>query len=192
MLAAVLLLAQTSSDPAPDPRAIAELAWRTYRSDPAARMEELYKWIFHAVNGGDHAVRDDTTPRRWMEREWATLTNPFPHEREIQRLDPDGRMIRVNLRPYRARGGDPEFLLATFVASAQQVRPRPAQFRLAWQHVGRLAEQHPTTNLNRRTWNALDLAMRDRGYPMIHHSPSFEEARKPAYRVIAGPLWLAP
>ena len=45
-------------------------------------------------------------------------------------------------------------------------------------------------------WRRLDREMRARGYPAIHHSPEYENARRPAYRVLpaaqARPLLAGP
>ena len=40
--------------------AFAETRWR---AQPETRIEDAYKWLFHATLGGDHAVRDPRVPR---------------------------------------------------------------------------------------------------------------------------------
>lgn len=161
-----------------------------WRSETKMGIEDAYKWLFHASQGGDHAVgEDDAGPRRWMTREWATLGPPQKGEPEVVPLDKEGRLIRINLRPYRARGGDPEMLLALFVASARQFRPDPSAFRTAWAELGDQLKRGRIGKLSYPEWVRLDRETRPVGYPAIHHSSRYETARKPAYRVILGSLW---
>lgn len=169
--------------------AFAEPAWR---ATPEMRVQDAYKWLFHATLGGEHAVTDDAGPRRWMTREWATLTAPRPGESETQRLDPDGRVLRVHLRPYRGRGGDSEMLLAVFVASARQFRAPRSAFVEAWTALDRRLSRGRIGHVDRNAWATLDRGMRAQGYPAVHHSPEYETAYRPAYRVVLGALWVTP
>lgn len=172
----------------PDPLlAYAILQWRR---EPATRIEDAYKWLFHATQGGDHAVGDDDQgPRRWMNREWATLSVPKKAEREVVPLDPQGRILRINLRPYRARGGDEEMLLALFIASARQFKPDRQTFKTAWLNLGQELQRRKIGPLTHPEWLRLDRETRPFGYPAIHHSPTYETTKRPAYRVILGSLW---
>lgn len=170
--------------------ALLDHAQAMWRRQPATRIEDAYKWLFHATQGGDHAVRDDSGPRQWMDREWATLGNPLPDEPLVVPLDPQGRLIRVNLRPYRAMGGDKEMLLALFVASAQEFRPERRTFRAEWRSLGKRLQKHEIGGLTYPEWVRLDRATRAEGYPAIEHSETYLRKAKPAYRVILGSLWV--
>jgi hypothetical protein len=164
-----------------------------WKNEPEMRIEDSYKWIYHATHGGDHAVGDsEEGPRRWMEREWSTLGRPQSGEPEVVKLDPEGRLLRINLRPYKARGGDKEMLLALFVASAKRFRPDPATFRREWTSLGERLRERPRGHLSYTEWKRLDGATRRFGYPAIHHSAEFERVARPAYRVILGELWVSP
>ena len=44
-------------------------AFEQWRSTPEMRVEDAYKWLFHATLGGEHAVQDVGGPRNWMDRE---------------------------------------------------------------------------------------------------------------------------
>ena len=166
----------------PDPDAALFLAQAP--SDPDLRIADAYKWLFHATRGGEHAVENECTVRQWLENEWATLGPPQPGEPQWVPLTADGRVGRLNLRPYRAQGGDPGALHAAFVAGAASFDASPARFRKAWAALGRRLKQQPQGRLTFAEWRRLDRAMRARGYPACHHSPEYEQARHPAYRVL--------
>lgn len=183
-----LFLASCSS--APDPDAAYFLAQA--RTEPDLRIEDAYKWLVHATRGGEHAIASEFAARKWLDGEWATLGPPQPDEPLWVPLVADGRIGRLNLRPYRAQGGATGPLLAAFLASAESFDAAPARFRAAWKALGRALKMNPQGHLIHAEWRRLDRAMRAQGYPAIHHSPEYEQARSPAYRVLtaaeAGPL----
>ena len=153
-------------------------------ADPELRIEDAYKWLFHATRGGEHALADETAARKWLDREWQSLGPPQPDEPLWVPLTPDGRIGRLNLRPYRAQGGAPAPLLAAFLASAESFDASPARFRRAWNALGRELKKQPVGHLTAEEWRRLDREMRAQGYPACHHSPEYEQARHPAYRVL--------
>ena len=175
-----LFLVSCARAPDPDAAFFLEQA----RDDSELRIEDAYKWLVHATRGGEHAVADGFAVRKWLENEWATLSPPQPGEPPWVPLTADGRIGRLNLRPYRAQGGDPAALLAAFLAGADAFDASPAQFRRAWNALGRELKNQPVGHLTAEKWRRLDREMRAQGYPALHHSPEYEQARQPAYRVL--------
>ncbi len=155
-----------------------------WRKDPETRIEDAYKWLFHATQGGDHAIRSLDGPRAWMDREWDTLAKPNPGEPLWVPLRPDGKLGRLNLRPYRTAGGDRDKLLDAFVASAKSFRPDRDRFTKEWTELGKRLTSRPLGKLTRAEWERLDTEAKPRGYPAWDHSEAFERSRKPAYRVL--------
>ena len=174
------LLCSCSRPPNPD----AEFFLAQAPADPELRIEDAYKWLFHATRGGEHAVESEFAVRKWLDREWATLAPPQPGEPLWIPLSPDGRIGRLNLRPYRAQGGSPDALHAAFVAGAQSFAASPDRFRAAWNSLGRSLRQQSVGFLAFHEWRRLDRAMRPENYPAIHHSSAYHAARSPAYRVL--------
>lgn len=153
-------------------------------ADPEMRIEDAYKWLFHAARAGEHAVASEFAARKGLENEWTTLGPAQPDEPLWVPLAPDGRIGRLNLRPYRAQGGTPEPLLAAFLSSAASFDASLARFRAAWQSLGRSLKRNPVGRLTYSEWQRLDREMRAQGYPARHHSADYEQARQPAYRVL--------
>lgn len=166
----------------PDPAA--EFFRTQARADPELRIADAYKWLFHATRGGEHAVDSEAAVRLWLDREWEALGPPQPDEPLWTPLAPDGRVGRLNLRPYKAQGGTPEPLLAAFLASAESFAASPRRFRAAWRAFGRALRAQPIGHLTHPEWQRLDSELRARNYPAGHHSPEYEQARHPAYRVL--------
>ena len=154
------------------------------RAEPETRIEDAYKWILHATRGSEHAIADEAAAKRMLADEWATLGPPQPGEPLWVPLSEKPRFGRLNLRPYRAQGGDPDALLAAFLASAKAYDASPARFLRAWQALGRALKTNPQGHLTHAEWKRLQREVRPLGYPARHHSPAFEQARQPAYRVL--------
>ena len=167
---------------APDPDAAYFLAQAP--ADPDLRIEDAYKWLVHATRGGEHAIENEFAVRKWLEMEWATLGPPLENEPLWIPLTPDGRIGRLNLRPYRARGGSPDALHAAFLAGAQSFDASPSRFRAAWKDLGRALAQQPVGHLTFPEWQRFNQEMRAQDFPACHHSPAYESVRHPAYRVL--------
>lgn len=165
--------------------AFARARWQEDGAGPG--IEDAYKWLFHATQGGEHAVTSPDGPRAWLDREWETLGAPRESEPLVEPLRRDGRVVRLHLRPFRARGGDKAALLAAFVASARSFRADRAAFAAAWDALGSSLKQAPAPpHLTPAEWRRLDAATRTRGFPALHHGARYEKAARPAYRVLTG------
>jgi hypothetical protein len=165
-------------------RSLISFSLDAFAADPETRIEDAYKWLFQAANGGEHAVLDGEAARVWLEREWASLGPASPGEPLVVRLRPDGAVVRLSLRPFRDRGGQPGDLLEAFLRSARAVEPDTGLFRESWSAFGERIASQPLGPLNGREWQRLDAAMRAKGYPAVHHSRLYSSARHPAYRVL--------
>ncbi|MGD9782039.1 MAG: hypothetical protein AB7V14_07790 [Kiritimatiellia bacterium] len=154
------------------------------RAEPETRIEDAYKWILHAARGSEHALADEAGARKALDEEWAALGPPQADEPLWVPLAPKGRFGRLNLRPYRAQGGEPKPLLDAFLASARSYDASPARFLAAWKGLGRALKRNPQGHLAYSEWKRLDRTVRPLGYPALHHSPEFKQSRQPAYRVL--------
>lgn len=168
------------------PQALVKFALAQWQTDSQIRIEDAYKWIYQATRGGEHAIPDEQLAKTWLDEEWKTLGKPDTGEPLWQRLCPNGEIGRLNLRAFRARGGQKEDLLAAFVRSSRNFRNDESQFIAAWNELGRRLRRRSYGKLSWRDWRALDRKMSTAGYLAIHHSKNYEQERRPAYRVLTG------
>jgi hypothetical protein len=160
-----------------------------WQATPEMRIEDAYKWLFHATLGGEHAVTNEDGPRRWLDREWPTVGAPMKGEKEVEPLTPDGKLVRINLRPYKQRGGDKEMLLWAFVLSAEKFKGDKSQFIAEWKSLGARLRAANGGLHTFKEWTRVDVEMKQVGYPAIDHSAQYERAYRPAYRVILREFW---
>ncbi len=161
-----------------------DFALKQWSNDPAVGMRDAYKWLFQATLGGEHAAPDLAGARTWLDEEWKTLGAPRFGETAWEPLTADGTIGRVNLRPYRARGGDPQRLAEAFVRSAKRFRADTQAFVNAWVELGARLQKAPSGALTYAAWQTMDLEARTSDYPAMHHSDDYVRAHAPAYRVL--------
>ncbi len=145
-------------------------------------VQDLYKFVYQAVLGSEHAVEEATFARQSIEREWAALRHG-PPEPLLEPLTPDSLYLRVNLRPFLARGGDPDDLLAAFMATAKGAAGSQARLNRFRGYALRSARAAEIAFSSREMDAFFDTQQRF-GLSPVHHSPQYEAAYAPAYRVV--------
>ena len=163
-----------------------ELVVRHLARYPAMQLEDVYKLAHQACLGSEHAVPDRAHAERWLERELAQLGDG-PPEPTIDPIAPDGRIVRVHLRPFLAGGGDVAKLLEAFVRTANEFRGSSEWLVSCWAGVEAMvaAGVLPFAGADAR---AFGRRMAAAGYPAVHHSAAYAAAYRPAYRVVAREL----
>jgi hypothetical protein len=148
-----------------------------------AGAEDLYKFLHQAVYGPGHAIPNREAAAAWLQREIEGLGPPLDDEVSCEALGGEPPLVRVNLRPFVANGGDSDLLLEAFVSSANEERGSSRRMKtvlsLAVSYVQCAGRGELAPELE-----VLSVEMANAGYPAIHHSESYVEAYKPAYRVV--------
>ena len=163
--------------------AVIEGHWGRY---PGMQVADLYKLLHQGAMGSEHAVPRAEAARDWMEGELATM-GEGPPEPLVDTIAPAGDHVRIHLRAFVERGGDPDVLLSAFVGTANGDTGSEDSLRCALQTARTMARE------GRLPWGEDELARyfddreADR-YPAVHHSEQFESLFRPAYRVVAGSL----
>lgn len=150
---------------------------------PMAGAEDLYKFLHQAVYGPGHAIANREAATSWLEQEIGNLGPPLDNEESCEPLGGEPPLVRVNLRPFVAGGGDPRSLADAFVSSANEDRGSSHRMQvvlsLAASYVQCAGRGELAPELK-----ALSADLAQKGYPAIHHSEAYAEAYAPAYRVI--------
>ncbi|MCW8985594.1 MAG: hypothetical protein OQK55_09640 [Thermoanaerobaculales bacterium] len=150
---------------------------------PLAGADDLYKFLHQAVFGPGHAIPNREAAASWLEREIENLDPLFDGELLCEALGGEPPLVRVNLRPFIANGGNSDELLDAFVASANlgrgTTRRMEAVLSLAASYVQCAGRGELAPELK-----ALSAELAEQDYPAIHHSEAYVEAYHPAYRVV--------
>jgi hypothetical protein len=151
---------------------------------------DIYKLLHQAVFGPGHAITGEKahkSAREWLERE-SELLKPATVEPLIESIHPDGAVVRVHLRPYLAARGKLNKLLEGFLESSRLVVGDPATMAAWWAIFQEMVNGPLSQRFNARTVFLEGQTRARENWPASHHSPRFDRAYQPAYRVLAYPV----
>jgi hypothetical protein len=153
---------------------------------PLMQPADLYKLLHQAAMGSAHAIDDRAGAKMWMDRE-VSVMGALPGAPMIDTIAPGGGVVLVNLRPWVAAGRSTDSLLDAFVASANAI-PRDTAKLVRYLAVADTLAGEGRLPFSATAWRDLVTGLRRGGYPAVHHSPEYESAYRPAYRVVNGEL----
>ena len=149
---------------------------------PLMEVQDIYKLIHQASMGSEHAVQDLDVTRSFLEREVNELGNG-PEEPIQDIISADGRMARINLRPYLVANASLEKLFYAFVRTANEFEGSPLKLKRYCSYAERLTGESSFT-FSRTAIRSFFDQMEAQGFPAVHHSASYATAYQPAYRVV--------
>jgi hypothetical protein len=149
---------------------------------PLMAPQDIYKLLYQGILGPEHlAAKPEAFAARLL-AEYAAVS-PVAEEPLYEPVRPDGRLLRVNLRPFKSRSGDPDRLLAACQAAAAAHWGTPDELRVAWATVADACRAGRWRHLGEAETFSAWLDAHD--YPAVHHSPQYHEAYRPAYRLVS-------
>lgn len=149
---------------------------------PDMEANDIYKLVHQAAMGNGHLFEDTAGVKLYLLNELDEV-NADTTEPLIESVSPDGQIVRLNLRPYKARNGDADKLFDAMLHSAAQFKEHPDRLEAWWQEVMDEAE-FGTIPSDRTTLQQIFDRMKADGFPPLHHSETYEAAYRPAYRVL--------
>lgn len=149
---------------------------------PHSKVGDIYKFIHQAAFGSEHAVKDTIAVRKWLENEMANLNYSIADEL-MDHLSQDGKLVRINLRPFLKKGYDPNLLLDAFIKTANNYKGSTKNFKSFWKAAKELVKTKKLAFTEDEMNDFFEIQSK-KGFPAIHHSTEYEAEYKPAYRVV--------
>ncbi len=189
LLAAIFAQGCTDSRPAADPNSrLRAILLEQAARYPSMREQDVYKLLYQAALGPAHAAIDQRLARLWMDREIVMLRArralaPLAGEPLLEEIDPLGQLVRVNLRPFLAAGGSAASLADAFAQTATEFSESPTRLD---DYLAAAVDviREGVNRLDPETLGQFAAEKRAADYPALHHSPEYESAHIPAYRVV--------
>jgi hypothetical protein len=150
----------------------------------AAEPRDIYKLLYQGVLGSEHSL-DSVEEFEASLRAELDEVQPDDNEPLWEPLRPDGLLGRLNLRPFKARQGDPDRLLEACLRTAFQRWGTPEDLKRAWDTFAGLSRQGLWPSLPPGRVDILTRYLILHNYPPTHHSTIYKRSYAPAYRVIA-------
>jgi hypothetical protein len=161
------------------------LDWHLARY-PLLGAGDVYKLLHQGVFGPAHFITDGDAARARVTAETATL-EPRPGLPEVEPLDPDGRLVRVNLAPLIGQGRALDLLAELLCRTAAEVkgdaRVMKARLKDAVSWAGEVVPHL------RAPLVALAADAERARFPAGHHTELYLLNYCPAYRVVLAGLW---
>jgi hypothetical protein len=172
-----------SVDPGTEPWSVLELLRYQAGFRDSLQARDVYKLLFQASMGVEHLLTDTAAVGAYLEVELAGIDSQGFGEPLLERISPDGGMVRVNLRPFRALNLPPRLLVKAMFASAAETLPDTVVFYSWWATYVSLVHSGV---LGPAPADLGEWVERLRGGDLVaaHHSPAYERRNRPAYRVV--------
>jgi hypothetical protein len=179
--AAFVVLLAAGCDRAPNTADVEVLRAHVARY-PLAGIEDLYSVALHGMKGSAHGGVDSAGAAAGLARELERLP-AGPLEPLAEPLRGDTALVRLNLRPYVAAGGEADALLRAFLETGRTFRGSGRDLtRLlgAFEHLAVETVITVSPDSARRFAEAMIAA----DYPIREHSVAYLAAYRTAYRVV--------
>lgn len=120
-----------------------------------------------------------------LAEEWQSLT-PSEADPLYEAIRPDGSLLRLNLRPYKAAGGSLDELASACLETGQRAWGTQADLLQTWGEFLALCQAGCWSNLAPADCSSFTTWLQEQGFPPIHHSKRYRSLYQPAYRLVLG------
>lgn len=149
---------------------------------PDMGVQDWYKLLHQSAMGNRHLGVEDSLIYNYMLEELNSI-EASTVEPLIEYISIDSTVIRMNLRPFKAIGGDPDDLFSAMKLTWDTVVPSVAELEANWKDLRALAESG-ALNVTPEELDTFFRQKQTEGFPAVHHSDSYGTRYKPAYRVL--------
>jgi len=180
----------TESDGADSERRLASLILAHRDRRPLMQVRDVYKMFYQAHLGVGHLIASPEQALRSLHEELARLAGvPGTCEDEPlwESISPENTVGRLNLRPFKRLGLEPEVLSNALVAFSQMPPGDWKDLARTWAIVGRLVRDG-VLPFGRASYRGFTSYVLREHYPAVHHSRQYRTKYRPAYRVLSGEI----
>ncbi|MBN1450405.1 MAG: hypothetical protein JW963_05260 [Anaerolineales bacterium] len=158
---------------------------------PAMGPRDVYKLLYQGVRGPEHLISSPQAFREYLAAEWQALT-PAGDDPLHESIRPDGSLLRLNLRPFKAAGGSLEVLTAACLETARRPWGTQDELQQAWACFVDFCKAGSWPSLALQELETFTPLLRENNFPPVHHSERYRELYQPAYRLLAVDFELRP
>jgi hypothetical protein len=158
---------------------------------PGMRPRDVYKLLYQGVRGPEHIITSETSFREWLTKEWEELDHAAG-DPLTETIRPDGSLLRLNLRPYKAAHGNPDQLATACLETARRSWGTAVELEQVWGQFVSSCKAGVWPGLTLQEVETLNSLLHEKNFPPIHHSERYRELYHPAYRLVAAEIELNP
>jgi hypothetical protein len=151
---------------------------------PGMELRDIYKLLYQGVRGPEHLVSSPAVFAERLAAEWESL-DLADGDPLWESIRPDGSLLRLNLRPFKAQGGDLNKLVTACLETASRFWGTQADLQQAWYSFTASCEDHHWPGIAPKEVEAFTGWLEANGFPAAHHSARYRSLYRPAYRLAA-------
>lgn len=151
---------------------------------PFMAPRDVYKLLYQGVRGPEHIIASPQVFAERLQAEWSAV-EPADDDPLLESIHPDGALLRLNLRPFKAAGGDLKDLTAAYLETGQCAWGTQAELQMVWEQWVTACRTQSWPNLNMEALELFSAWARTQGFPAVHHSEPYSRQYRPAYRLVA-------
>ena len=156
---------------------------------PQIDIQDIYKLLHQAVFGPGHAITKRKAAQEWLE--WQSgLVQLAPNQPVLESIHPEDAVVRLHLQPYLALNGNLKRLLDAFIDSSKVMNGDLDTLSDWWGVFQRMTDKGKplADRFDARTVVLIGRTRANEHWPAMHHSPAFDAAYNPIYRILTRPL----
>ncbi len=150
---------------------------------PAMEPIDLYKLLYQGVRGPEHILTDPEAFKERLVEEWDGL-DPANGDPLWESIRPDGSLLRLNLRPFKAAGGRLDELATGCLEAGRCSWGTPAELKLTWDLMTTAIREDSLSGLVLADIVAFTAWLEEKVFPPVHHSERYRKLYRPAYRLV--------
>ena len=151
---------------------------------PGMEPRDVYKLLFQGIRGPEHIIASPEAFTERLQGEWEFL-EPAGDEPLLESIRPDGRLLRLNLRPFKAARGVIEDLATACLRTSLSSWGTLVELQTAWNGFSAACREYTWPGVKLEEINAFTTWVEAQGYPPVHHSERYRSLYRPAYRLVA-------
>ena len=147
----------------------------------SVELRDIYKMLHQSVFGPEHlgeAASEEAIAVEMREAEKAEFGKAL-----LEPISADGKVCRINLRTASRRGISPSLIAEAMTISAGLFSRDAKEFGRLWRELGESLEKL-AGEFDAGDYERLTEQTGEKGFPSLHHSHSYRQKNRPAYRVI--------
>jgi hypothetical protein len=150
---------------------------------PVMESRDVYKLLYQGVRGPEHII---VSPKAFVERleeEWDAL-DLAGNDPLWESIRPDGRLLRLNLRPFKADGGHLDRLVTACLETSRASWGTQADLQQTWEGFAKGCRERLLPGLALDPVESFTSWLEANGFPPVHHSERYRSLYRPAYRLV--------
>jgi hypothetical protein len=154
---------------------------------PESRITDVYKLIYQACMGPEHAITNCANTNTWLMQEWDSLEGD-PDEVLYEELSLHYPLFRLNLRPAKAKKVEPSKISDSFFALSNEFPKKPEVLISVWEIITEKIKNGSLILPDSDEIKEFNDFITARQFPAMHHSDEYAKAYRPAYRLVGSEI----